>query len=88
MGYFNPLREALHNMNVRLGTADIAPQNDPTTAQRESLPRKKMWTVFMKDAEKYDNRNAEDWKGDSDGILVFVRPTWPPAFYWPRCSSQ
>ena len=34
-----------------------------------------MWTVFMKDAEMYDNRDAEGWKGDSDGILVFVRPT-------------
>ena len=43
------------------------------TAQSES--EKKMWAEYMEEAEKYDNRDAEAWKGDSDGILVFVRPT-------------
>jgi len=47
----------------------------PATAQNE--PGKKMWTEYMKEAENYDNRDAEAWKGDSDGILVFVRPTLP-----------
>jgi len=36
-----------------------------------------MWTEYMKEAEKYDNRDAEAWKDDSEGILVFVRPTLP-----------
>ena len=60
-------------MKVRLGAADIAPQMTPATAQNK--PGKRMWTVFMAEAEKYDNRQAEDWKGDSEGIIVFVRPT-------------
>ncbi len=33
-----------------------------------------MWTEYMNEAEKYDNRAAEAWKDDSTGILVFVRP--------------
>ena len=36
-----------------------------------------MWTEYMKEAEMYDNRDADAWKDDSDGILVFVRPTLP-----------
>jgi len=35
----------------------------------------------MKEAEKHDNRDAKDWKGDSDGILVFVRPTLPALLF-------
>jgi len=66
-------------MKVRLGTADIAPQMTPATAQNKS--GKKMWTVFMTEAEKYDGRDAEDWKGDSDGIIVFVRPTLPAPLF-------
>ena len=36
-----------------------------------------MWTEYMNEAVKYDNRDADAWKDDSDGILVFVRPTLP-----------
>src|SRR5712691_6337936 len=71
--------EALHHIKVRLGTEDIAPQMTPAIAQNES--GKKMWTEYMKEAEKCDNRDAEAWKSDSDGILVFVRPTlYQPLF--------
>ena len=66
-------------MKVRFGTTDIAPQMTPATAQNES--GKKMWTEYMKEAEKYDNRDAEAWKSDSDGILVFVRPTLPISLF-------
>jgi len=76
--------EALRHINVRLGTADIAPQMTPTTLAAQNEPEKKMWTEYMKEAREYDNRDAEAWKDDSDGILVFVRPT----LYQPRCSSQ
>jgi hypothetical protein len=72
---------ALH-INVRLGTVDIAPKLTPATARSE--PGKKMWTEYMKEAGECDTRDADAWKGDSDGILVFVRST----FYRPRCSSQ
>jgi hypothetical protein len=44
----------------------------PATAQNE--PEKKMWTEYMKEAERYDIRAAESWKADSNGLLVFVRP--------------
>ena len=37
----------------------------------------KMWAEYMKEAEEYDKRDVKVWKGDSDGILVFVRPTLP-----------
>ena len=62
-------------MKVRLGEQTLPPKMTPATAQNE--PGKKMWTEYMKEAEKYDNRDAEGWKDDSDGILVFVRPTLP-----------
>lgn len=74
--------EALHHINVRLGTTYIAPQMTPATAQNES--GKKMWTEYMKEAEKCDNRDADAWKDDSGGILVFVRPT----LHLPSCSPQ
>jgi hypothetical protein len=44
----------------------------PAAAQNE--PEKKMWTEYMKEAERYDIRAAESWKADSNGLLVFVRP--------------
>ena len=34
-----------------------------------------MWTEYMNEAGKYDSRVAESWKADSDGLLVFVRPS-------------
>ena len=49
----------------------------PATAQNLNEPGKKMWTEYMNEAVKYDNRDADAWKDDSDGILVFVRPTLP-----------
>lgn len=73
MNYFNPPWEALQDMKVCLRTTSIVPlKTTPATAQNESG---KMWMAFMKEAEKYDNREVEAWKGNSDGILVFVRPT-------------
>jgi hypothetical protein len=33
----------------------------------------KMWTKYMGEAEKYDEQISEDWREDSNGILVFVR---------------
>src|SRR6267142_3473849 len=34
-----------------------------------------MWTEYMNEARKYDDRVAESWKANSDGLLVFVRPS-------------
>ena len=65
-------REALHNKKVCPVTANIAIQM--TLAPAQNAPAKKMWIEYMKEAEKYDNRAADSWKDDSNGLLVFVRP--------------
>jgi len=33
-----------------------------------------LWGVVFKEGEKYDKTLAESWKGDMDGILIFVCP--------------
>jgi len=68
--------EALYKMKVRLLTANIVPQMTPaSTATAQNASEKKMWMEYMKEAEKYDSSAAEAWKGDSEGILVFVCPS-------------
>ena len=47
-----------------------------------------MWTEYMKEAEMYDNRDADAWKDDSDGILVFVRPTLPVSLFITMTSRK
>jgi hypothetical protein len=44
-----------------------------TNIAHQNESEKKMWTEYMKEAEKYDGQAAEDWREDSTGILVFVR---------------
>lgn len=36
-------------------------------------PSNKMWSLYVKEAEKFDKDLVEDWKGTMDGILIFVR---------------
>jgi len=31
-----------------------------------------LWAVVFKEGEKYDKTLVESWKGDMDGILIFV----------------
>ena len=33
-----------------------------------------IWSMYLNEAEKQDKEVAESWKGDTDGILVFVSP--------------
>lgn len=33
----------------------------------------KLFSVYLSQAEKFDKEEAESWKGDTEGILVFVR---------------
>jgi hypothetical protein len=76
--------KALYKMKVRLPTANIVPKITPVfTATAQNASEKKLWTEYMKEAEKYDGEAAEAWKGDSEGTLVFVRP-----YIFPPCSSQ
>jgi hypothetical protein len=32
-----------------------------------------MFSLYLKEAEKVDRQMVEDWKGTTDGILIFVR---------------
>ena len=32
----------------------------------------KVWSVYLNEAEKQDTALAENWKGDTEGILIFV----------------
>ena len=46
----------------------------------------KLWSVYVDEAERYDKRLVESWKGDMDGMLIFVRPAlclWEPY----RCTA-
>src|SRR5579863_9164410 len=43
------------------------------TAQSET-EKKKMWTEYMNEAEKYDKRAAGGWTEDAASLLVFVCP--------------
>jgi hypothetical protein len=31
-----------------------------------------LWSMYLTEAEKQDKEVTESWKGDTDGILVFV----------------
>lgn len=32
----------------------------------------KVWSVYLSEAERQDKALAENWKGDTEGILIFV----------------
>ena len=34
-----------------------------------------VWSMYLTEAEKQDKDEVENWKGDTDGILVFVSST-------------
>jgi len=36
-------------------------------------PSSKLWSVYVSEALQYDKALIESWKGDMDGILIFVR---------------
>jgi hypothetical protein len=33
-----------------------------------------LFSIYSKTAKEEDNKNAERWKNDADGILIFVSP--------------
>jgi len=35
-------------------------------------PSGRLWMMYLTEAEKEDKEITENWKGDTDGILVFV----------------
>lgn len=32
----------------------------------------KVWSVYLSEADRLDRALAENWKGDTEGILIFV----------------
>jgi hypothetical protein len=43
-------------------------------------PSGRLWMMYLTEAEKEDKEITESWKGDAEGILVFVSPR-PFIFY-------
>ena len=37
-------------------------------------PSDGLWSMYLTEAEKQDKEVTDSWKGDTDGILVFVSP--------------
>ncbi len=35
-------------------------------------PSDKLFSVYLAQADKFDKEQSESWKGDTEGILVFV----------------
>jgi hypothetical protein len=40
-------------------------------------PKDKFWSLYLEGAEAEDKARVENWKGDTDGILIFVRVGLP-----------
>jgi hypothetical protein len=36
-------------------------------------PKDKFWSLYLEGADAEDKARVENWKGDTDGILIFVR---------------
>jgi hypothetical protein len=40
-------------------------------------PSANLWSTYLSKSEKYDKTMAQNWKGDMDAILIFVRSPLP-----------
>ncbi len=38
-------------------------------------PSDRLFSVYLTQADRFDKEQSESWRGDTEGILVFVRPT-------------
>ena len=51
-----------------------------------------LFSMYLSRAEKFDKEQSESWKGNADGILVFVRPPQEyyctPVYRWMTHSSD
>lgn len=57
--------------NVPLPTSSGEPQAESSYTDGSGA----LFSMYLDRAEEEDRRVAESWKGDADGILVFVRPS-------------
>jgi hypothetical protein len=56
----------------------------PAMLHRQSIPSvtthvhgdsvTKMWSAYLVEAEKHDQRISDGWRDDANGVLIFVRP--------------
>lgn len=59
---------------VRPGTPIVPRTNhsiDPELVN-DDHPSGKIWSVYLTEAEKEDKALVEAWKGDMEGLLIFV----------------
>ncbi|KAH9011982.1 hypothetical protein EDB83DRAFT_2530143 [Lactarius deliciosus] len=49
--------------------------SDPQRDENHGDPSDGLWAMYLTKAEKQDKEVTESWKGDTDGILVFVSLT-------------
>ena len=40
-------------------------------------PQDRFWHMYMEEAHVQDKQKTDRWKGDTDGILIFVRACIP-----------
>ena len=55
------------------------------SASKSSDTSGKVWSVYLSEAERQDRALAENWKGDTEGILIFVRIVLSTVFF--PCSK-
>jgi hypothetical protein len=51
-------------LRLTLTTARGLPKSSDTSG--------KVWSVYLSEADRQDKALAENWKGDTEGILIFV----------------
>jgi hypothetical protein len=54
---------------------NINPNNAPRTSQKEALSSDAsgaLFSIYLKTADEEDTKMTDSWKGDAEGILVFV----------------
>lgn len=59
---------------------------DPELAG-DDHPSGKIWSVYVSEAEKEDRALAEGWKGDMEGLLIFVSFSHKLRPYWVKANK-
>jgi hypothetical protein len=91
---------------LKLAHEDSAPNErrwKPGMLHRHTIPSvtgredsaAKMWSAYLVEAERHDQRISDGWKDDANGLLIFVRPNplipcdcRTDKFKRPGCSQQ
>jgi hypothetical protein len=75
----SPTQESAGNLQAQQGTSALTslfPCCNLTRAPDEKHGDSSdgLWSIYLTEAEKRDTEVIENWKGDTNGILVFVSP--------------